>query len=245
MRDQVAQLVGRHANVQDELLVIPKGTLDLLDFTWLQLDTQRLVQVVLELSDVEVLAHVDVPVWLRHETRNQPVCIVKVLFVGNVLSFWLRLRAQEVRREEVRLQLFVGKIITRLQFSLRENIWLHHVDEDLACRSRALHLLHRSALSGRSRLTRHQQVRRVVGNVRLVEYYWSRESVRFGTLHTRHSFAVRLDVVSNVGHGHHGRLTDGVVGVLRDLLRFLDSSIFTLFLGATARSCNRTASAGT
>lgn len=145
--------------MQDELLVIPEGPLNLLNLTRLQLDTQCLVQVVLELSDVEVLAHVDVPVWLRHETWNQPVCIVKVLFVGSVLGLWLRQRTQEVRREEVRLQLFVGKIVTRLQLSLREDIGLHHVDEDLACGPRALDLLHRSTLSGRSGLTRHQQVR--------------------------------------------------------------------------------------
>ena len=89
--------------MQNELLVIPKCTLDLLDLSWLQLNSESLVKIILELGHIKFLAHVYVPIRFRNEARNQPICVIEVFFISHILSLWSWHRSQEVRSEEVRL----------------------------------------------------------------------------------------------------------------------------------------------
>tara|TARA_B110000285_G_C15019239_1_gene560664 strand:+ start:670 stop:906 length:237 start_codon:yes stop_codon:yes gene_type:complete len=78
------------------------------------------------------LAHVDVPTWLREDSWDKPVSIIKVLLFDHVLSFWLRKWTKEVRSEKVGLELIVSQII-RLNLKVWEYVWLRHREHYRAC----------------------------------------------------------------------------------------------------------------
>ena len=93
-------------------------------------DFERFIQVKLQLRKVELLAHVDVPVRLRNHSGDQPVSIVKVLLVDLILPLRLGERPQEVRSEEMRLQLILGEVIWR-NLIVWKNVRLSHWENHL------------------------------------------------------------------------------------------------------------------
>lgn len=76
--------------MQDHLLVVSECLLDVLHLALLKRNFERLVEVVFELCIVELLAHVNVPVGLRHDARYEPERILKVIIVRvfNILWLW-------------------------------------------------------------------------------------------------------------------------------------------------------------
>jgi hypothetical protein len=52
-----------------------------------------------------------IPIWLRTETRYQPIRIIEIFIVNLVSAFEERLRSEKIRSEEMRKQLFVGKVL--------------------------------------------------------------------------------------------------------------------------------------
>ena len=105
--------MGRHANVKDKLLVVSESPLDMLDFSLSEGHSQSFIQVKLELGKVILKAHVDIPVRLRNDAWNQPIGVFKVFIISTLEVFWNWQRTQEVRREEVGLQLVISQIFRR------------------------------------------------------------------------------------------------------------------------------------
>jgi hypothetical protein len=56
-----------------------------------------------------------IPIWLRTETRYQPIRIIEIFIVNLVSAFEERLRSEKIRSEEMRKQLFVGNSGQRQQ----------------------------------------------------------------------------------------------------------------------------------
>ena len=128
--DKVSKLLRRHSNVQDEFMIISERLGDVVDFFLLQIGSECLLEIEFELGDVELLAHVDVPVGFRNYTWNEPVTSVEfVTIIFIVAAFGLRKWTQKVRSVEMGLQLLVGQIIG-LDFEIWEDVRLWHVDHD-------------------------------------------------------------------------------------------------------------------
>lgn len=127
VNDQVGQFVWSHADVQHDLLVVPERPLNVLRLSSGQRRLERLVQVEFQLRVVELLAHIDVPVRLRHHARYQPVRIVKVFIIDVVFVARLWQWSQEVGIEKVRLQLVVCQVIARRYLELWEDVGQRHV----------------------------------------------------------------------------------------------------------------------
>lgn len=123
--DQISQLVWSHPNMEHKLLVVPKSFLDVLNFLLGKRHSKSFVKVEFELSKVEFLAHVDVPTRLWNDAWNKPVCIIKIFFFNDILTFWLWKWTEEIWSEKVRLKLIICQII-RLNLGVWENIWLRH-----------------------------------------------------------------------------------------------------------------------
>lgn len=144
MSDQIGKLMRRHANVQDELLIIAERPLNVVNLLLLELDSQRFLNVVLELRIVELLTHVDVPIRLGHHTRDKPVGVVEI-FLVTIASLRVRQWAKEVGKIEVRLQFLVGQVVTCLNLGFRKDVWLGHVlhNHSVFCAALVDHLMAR------------------------------------------------------------------------------------------------------
>ena len=62
-------------------MVVLEGSLDVLDFLGLKRDFESFVKVEFELCEVELLAHIDIPVRLWNHTRDQPASFIEVFFI--------------------------------------------------------------------------------------------------------------------------------------------------------------------
>ena len=107
--------------MKHHFLVVFEGSLNVFYFFRVQLAVQCLIQLELELSEVELLAHVDVPIRIRNHAWDEPVAVFKVLLC---VVFWLWHGSQEVRATEVSLHLLVCQVIVTPQLNRREDIWL-------------------------------------------------------------------------------------------------------------------------
>ena len=123
--DQVCQFVRSHANVENQLLVILEGSLNMLEFPLGQIRAMRLVDKKAKLRVIELMSHIQVPIWFRRHPRNKPIGILHLLRLRIITMLFLRQRPQEVRSKEMRHEFIIREII-RQHLSLWEDGWLRH-----------------------------------------------------------------------------------------------------------------------
>lgn len=192
------------------------------------------MQVEFELGDVELLAHVDVPVRFRHDTGDEPVPTIEfIIVIDFVEALWLRQWAQEVRGIEMGLQLLVGQVI-RLDLEIRENVWLWHVDHHRGLLPssglRSLRLLGPIVLGVRCSPNSTILEHAVIRYVRLIPDDWSSQGECLGTCDLRHQLDMRLNVIFNVRRWDKSELSLVVFTLFRCIFTVLRLHQFLLHI---------------